>query len=407
MTTPHRRRHAAAFLCATVAVAGLALGACSASPHLAPVADKAPATQSVTVPATTPAPARSATTPTTPAPRATAVPAARPATPADPAGIPWSSVRAGWTVVETGQSPSNPTTGRLQLVSPYGARYTLATLPWVDLQDVSPDGRRLLATRDGALREMDLVSRAWRTIPSPKGGYGFRYTRPSGSQIIARVGVGSGLPSFIRFDRAGRTTLSLDLQDGAYAPSGDGRFLVTGWFHQPLVVRDNATGAVLRTVPTPGGYHDCVPAGTYSAPTTVAVRCDKNAPNQAYVSDVFLLDASTGGLRAVTHATGTGDETYGYVAALATSQGTLVMRGTGCGPGDTGLVTASGHLGTALVWPQAVQTPSIAGAVGRTVYATYTTCNGDDVTLRAQDLVTHQVRTLVTAPFLQARVIQE
>ena len=162
---------------------------------------------STTLPAPTTSTTRSATSvPSTLGPTTTTSPAwAEPGFPeaVPPEQIPWDDVGVGWLLVRYRQASSrggDPTAGEaLFLVDPNDTMYAVAMWPseeWI--LDWSPEGRRVLSFRDGALRLTDLSDGTTAVVPNDLYGSSpnkdedgwarwARFTRPTGRDIVVRL----------------------------------------------------------------------------------------------------------------------------------------------------------------------------------------------------------------------------
>lgn len=294
------------------------------------------------------------------------------------------------------------------LVSPTGRRWTVgSSTQLLDLRDVSPDGTHVLAIRFGAsseVVELDTRRHTWRDVaPADNGLSLLRYTTPSAQQIWLGRFDGPTTQHVERVDRSGRVTLQVDGVDDLL-PTGDGLRFVTGSLSY-VAVRDNATGAVVRTVADPSGYHGCVPTSAWHG-SVVAGFCWSDAVQS--LSDALLLDTATGRWSALTHAAADDHQApMGYDGALPTPAGPLVLGTVGCGSGPVGLLDRDGRVGRWLTWTGAPQSPEILGVAGTTVYAAYTECASPTQVVASQVLGTGRTTVLLRAPWLSAVAVGE
>ncbi len=419
-TRPHLTRRGAVLVAmASAALVSTTLAACGGS-SVAPAAGRptAPPTtaSTVTVPAS---PTTTATTAATGRPTSSAnptTPAPHP-TPSDPSGIVWSQVGPGWSVVSSSSTAPdamgkpNPGSFTLSMVSPTGVRYPLMTVKQaVSLQDVSPDGRRVMAfdriSPTPVLVEWDLAARTSHTIPL--GAVSFphaTYSRPTGQQILVSDGK-RGANRVLRMTRTGHVEATY--ATGANTPfvsTADGtRLVTTAPTGDSVVVLDNGTGRTVRTVASPSGYENCQPAQRWSG-GDVELRC---TVRDGQSMDLFAMSPTTGAVRALTHTDkNLPDELFGYVVAWPAAGGVLAERATGCGPGAVGLLDGSGRIGSELTWPGAKYPPAILGVAGTRVYAEIRSCGQTAARLVSQDVLTKRTTTLATAADLQTIVIQD
>jgi hypothetical protein len=218
----------------------------------------------------------------------------QPAASAQPAGVPWSHVGAGWVLTQyTTAAPEGGKTGpaTLYLISPGGARYKLAS--WPDFKTApqlvawSPDGKRALLqvfSGKGGVEQLTLATGKLTPFVLPGGVSPVEYTTPGGLNIVAGRPAGSGT-ALARYSLSGQLTHQLGYSaDGAalYQPSGAG--FVTGAAAGLKLVSNS--GTVVRKLPVPGASaNTCGPARWWNS-TTVLASC---APKGSAVNQLWLV----------------------------------------------------------------------------------------------------------------------
>jgi hypothetical protein len=283
--------------------------------------------------------------------------------------VPWSSVGAGWNLVEysawTSAKPS-PTT--LFLVSPAGKRY--AVYAWKaskteppELIDWSGDKTRaLLISPAGENRaiQLNLVTGKLSPFNLPAAAAAEDYTLPSGAQILgADVGTDESLA---RYSLAGRAVAVISRSDGlpyAWLPAPDGK---TYALHAATgLTLVTSTGKTVRNLTMPGSA-GCYPARWWTNGEVVAWCYLKSSPAES-LSRLWVVPVSGARPVALTTshpaATGLTDEdawklstgTYAQVFVPCPSEviGRIAPNGTtsilpipGASGGNAAIVTVSG-----------------------------------------------------------------
>jgi hypothetical protein len=164
---------------------------------------------------------------------------------------------------------------KLELVSPDGTRYLIAS--WPDnvtapgLMNWSPDGTRaLLETSDSngnqTYEQMTLATGAVSPLRLPRGWYPLAYTTPQGLNIVAEIP--GGASKLARFDLAGHLERQLGKGGGIlYTP--DGTAFVTGTGDDIRLVSN--TGIPIRLLPVlTTGTGSCYPVRWWAAGTVLA-----------------------------------------------------------------------------------------------------------------------------------------
>jgi hypothetical protein len=211
-------------------------------------------------------------------------PAQAPAAPGARA-VPWHLVGSGWsavvwhTPVHTQADASAP--GTLLLVGRGGERYPITAVPfWTSLEDVSPDGRRVVFVTNGhtawmgtpRVTVLDLRTRRTTTFLLKGEASQVRFTRPSGdSLLIARAAT-----AFVveRRSLSGRLLRSYGQAPFPAAsvllPTRNGTYLLVR-HARGIAVRSLATGRMIRLLKAPAGQ-TCQPQRWWNA-TTATVIC--------------------------------------------------------------------------------------------------------------------------------------
>src|SRR5215469_7845818 len=147
----------------------------------------------------------------------------QPARAAQPAGVPWNRVGAGWVLAQyTTAAPEGGKTGpvTLYLISPAGTRYQLAR--WPDFRFApqllawSPDGKRALFqvfSGQGGVGQLTLATGRMTTFVMPGAATPIGYTTPKGLNIVAARPSGSGT-ILARYSLSGRLVQSLGYSAG-------------------------------------------------------------------------------------------------------------------------------------------------------------------------------------------------
>jgi hypothetical protein len=342
-TTRSRRR---ATLC--LAVIGLGLTACSTqsaptSPVTAPSASRPDASI-----------ARASSTPTSSSLAHAVAQTATLAhgTEASRDAIPWDKVDEGWNLASwadvadlSHQRSMAPT---LYLLNPIGGRYKIATLPTGSTLALwSPDRKRAVirahATAAGAmLQEWDLTTGQLRMeFASREDSSLVGYTRPLGrALLLSHLGDVGHPPRLERVGTDGRHQQdyptsatqvgAFDQAPALYTP--DGLQLVLG-AQRGLVVLGN-DGEIAREIPLPQGYEACIPRRWWSDRVALVV-CTMLKP---ITHNLWLFPIGGGAPSALTRAT----DGFGYVDAWRFSTGTMLERGSGCGPGELATLNRDG-----------------------------------------------------------------
>ncbi len=303
--------------------------------------------------------------------------------------IPWSDVGPGWAVVATSAPPSAVTT-TLLLVSPAGVRYPLGTAPdSIVVQDVSPDGRRVLVAVGAQAAEWDLeagtsrplgVSYGWKTMRyagDPERGYLVIWTDPGSS-----VQVDHWSPS-------GRLLAEypLTLPPTAGSPGTPGVVVDPSGRQAVVATRDGGVASIdlgldaVGALSLPAGYAGCSPRTSWS-PAQVLVACTSGSGRLL----VAPLDGSA--------AQPLGGD--GLAAAwLVSAQAALVQQDDSC---STRIGTLNGG-GALTPW---IPPPGTEGLVPNTVvagvlYLGGTRCPSDGARFVAYDLASGRATELTGA----------
>lgn len=175
----------------------------------------------------------------------------------------------GWVVAALGPVPKfedGPSV--LWLISPTGQRHRIGTLArdW-GVFEVSNNGRRLLL-QNQLTDAYAVYDTQTRTLTKVRGRYYFpRFSNPTGLALIAAQEGPDGAMHYVKTTLDGRVRLRFTTFDQPYGPlveSRDGR-LVIGERKQGIAVADNASGRLVRTLPRPAGYAECMPLAMWSA----------------------------------------------------------------------------------------------------------------------------------------------
>ncbi len=319
--------------------------------------------------------------------------------------VPWGEVTAGWTVIAAAAPPTAVTT-TLLLVSRTGTRYALGTAPdSIVVQDVSPDGRRLLLAVGSQASEWDLVAGTSRPLGV---SYGWKTMRYAGAADQGYLVIWTDSGSAVRIDHwstAGRLVaeypLTLPPTAGSPGTPGvvvdpTGRQAVVATREGPVRSIDLVLDAV-GSLSVPDGVTGCAPRGVWSA------------------GQVVLACSSGGGQLLLASLDGSPSRALGGMGLAdawpVPAQAALVQRGDSC---STSVGTLGG-VGAVVSRPL----PSTAEGlvpntvVGAVLYLGGTRCPTDGARLVAYNLVSGQAvllagedaggRTVRQAVVLRAR----
>jgi len=302
------------------------------------------------------------------------------------AEVPWGEVTAGWAVIAAAAPPTAVTT-TLLLVSPAGTRYALGTAPdSIVVQDVSPDGRRLLLAVGSQASEWDLVAGTSRALGV---SYGWKTMRYAGRADRGFLVIWTDPGSAVRLDHWNTTgrlmeeyPLTLPPTAGSPGTPGvvvdpTGRQAVVSTREGPVATIDLGNDAV-GALPVPDGASGCSPLSFWS-PAQVLLACSSGGGR------LFLapLDGSPsqplGG-------SGLAD------AWPAPTQAAFVQRDDPCATG-LGTLDAAGSVTPRAVPPPAEGLVPNAAAAG-VLYLGGTRCPADGSRLVAYDLASGQATLL-------------
>ena len=187
--------------------------------------------------------------------------------------IPWGDVAAGWAVIAAAAPPTAVTT-TLLLVSPTGTRYALGTAPdSIVVQDISPDGRRVLVAVGSQASEWDLVAGTSRPLGV---SFGWKTMRYAGAVDRGYLVIWTDSGSSVQMDHwstEGRLLAEypVTLPPTAGSPGtpgvvvdASGRQAVVGTRDGPVRSIDLASDAV-GSLSLPEGASGCSPRGFWSA----------------------------------------------------------------------------------------------------------------------------------------------
>lgn len=319
--------------------------------------------------------------------------------------VPWGEVTAGWTVIAAAAPPTAVTT-TLLLVSPTGTRYALGTAPdSIVVQDVSPDGRRLLLAVGSQASEWDLVAGTSRPLGVSYGWKRMRYAGAADRGYLV-IWVDSG--SAVRMDHwsaEGRLVaeypLTLPPTAGSPGTPGvvvdpTGRQAVVATREGPVRYIDLDLDAV-GSLSVPDGVTGCAPRGFWSA-GQVVLACSSGGGQLLLAS----LDGSP------SRALGGGGLADAWQMP---SRAAVVQRDDPC---STRLGTLDDAVAPTPLTPPAVAAGLVPNAVvGTVLYLGGTRCPADGSRLVAYDLVSGQAvllagedaggRTVRQAVVLRAR----
>lgn len=317
--------------------------------------------------------------------------------------IPWAQVGPGWTAATW--SPTRPagsgapTPATLFLVSPSGARYAVGQVDtWTTVEDVSPDGRRILVSSSTFITEWDVARGAvsHRFSVAPRLVVSAKYTRPTGQAVLVSSNDAASFNQPLE-----RRTLDGVVQQvypgflDAPIISADGLTLVSG-----LNVFDNA-GHVVRTLSAPAGYKNCQSLRWWQ-PGQLLVSCS-HGPS---LSNLWLYPTSGAVATQLTQAAADRPADnragpFGFVDAWRMSSGILVQAGSGCGNGPVGILAPDGLMDPfTLARPQTEPGSDpglyITAVVGNTAYLSVYSCSGPrSVPLVISDLGTKVYHALL------------
>lgn len=249
--------------------------------------------------------------------------------------VPWNRVGTGWVLAEYVSAPPQGGSGpaALDLISPAGARYQLASWPdWRTAPRLvawSPEGKRALFqvfSGQGGVAELTLASGKMSTFVLPGAASAIGYTMPDGLNIVAGRPSGDGT-TLARYSLSGQLTRSLGYSpDGQslYEPSGTA--FVTAASNGLKLVSNR--GTLIRGLPVPGtSANSCRPARWWNA-STVLASCDPPSG----VSRLWLVPVNGARPAALTpprNVRSTGD--LGDLDAWRLSSGLYLQSAGACG----------------------------------------------------------------------------
>jgi len=252
------------------------------------------------------------------------------------AAVPWSHVGPGWLLAQyTTAAPEGGKTGpaTLYLISPGGARYTLAS--WRDNRTApqllawSPDGKRALFqvfSGKGGVEIRTLATGRTSTFALPGGASPVGFTTPDGLNIVA--GRTSGSQTILaRYDLSGHLTRSLGWSaDGAVLYEPTGAAFVTGTSSGLKLVSND--GPLIRKLPVPGtSANACNPVRWWNA-VTILASC---APPNTAAPQLWLVPVSGGRPVAMTPRRGASSRDLGDLDAWSLSSGLYLQAAGPCG----------------------------------------------------------------------------
>ncbi|WP_420174955.1 hypothetical protein [Luteococcus sp. OSA5] len=293
----------------------------------------------------------------------------------------------GWAVTTLQPSARRGAAQQMVLLSPTGKQYRVARVgALASIVDLSRDGRRVLyvdhASGKAVYRIFDLRTRRVTAVAGAATDPAeVRFSNPSGTALLVNT-YGRGLL---------RTTLGGSLQ-ARYAgtkgssfatQSPDGLFVVSQSSTSRLQVNGNK-GALVRTLPTPKGYRNCMPGHWTSRTQLTGVCFLRTSPG---TGQVFRFDVRGTAPVALTTALPTKPVQYslGYQDHWRTPKGTVVAKINGCGSPSLARVR-----GSRLSWlPVGGDKSGAIAITGRSItYLTATHCGGDLLALHSYDLGT-------------------
>jgi hypothetical protein len=251
--------------------------------------------------------------------------------------VPWAQVGGGWAVVQ--RDEANRTT--VELVSPAGTAYRIATLPARATATLwSPDHERLLIGDGSRLQELTLRTGAARPVPVPAGVEPISYTRPTGTALLVIGGDGVLRRYDVRSGALQQTYPTMEPGVGALsvrflAYDRDGGMLAVAAQHGLAVLSND--GRLYQAYPAPAGTAMCAPL-RWNGTSSVDATC--SAPSTA-TANVYRFPIE--GLPAVQLTHGPhGANIFGYSDIWSYDGGRLGLAPNGCGPASLVRFDAAG-----------------------------------------------------------------
>lgn len=194
------------------------------------------------------------------------------------ASVPWWKVGPGWSAVTRTTTQYTRSPVDLFLVSPGGSTYRVGSLPSqeIELQDISPDGKRITYTDFRGCRLYSIPTGRTYTVDTTSDQACFaEFTRPDGRQLLVTEGTRVDLRSFGGKQLRRVHTSSRRLYpDGVQSPGGSTFAMSTG--DRVRLVR-MSDGSVIRSVGRPAGMTSCSPRRWWSS-SVLVVTCRNEEP---------------------------------------------------------------------------------------------------------------------------------
>jgi hypothetical protein len=293
--------------------------------------------------------------------------AASPQAPSLEAGVPWSSVGAGWVLTEYQAAKGKPVT--LEVVSPKGTRYPVHT--WSASRDSlasglfawSGDKTRALFINGSYsdLAQLNLRTGKLATIRLPENVTPDGYTRPAGQQllVIRYKGSTAALDVYSLAGRLVRTVATQPNAISAIQSANGATFAVSGTGGLRLVSSD---GRLLRSLRVPGtdAAFGCSPVRWWTAAEVLA-SCDIKAGKTSR-THLELVPVSGAAPKQLTPARTKGTD-LGDLDAWRLTSGLYLQSAGACGQLEINKQAANGS-----VTP--VTVPGVRGDSFRVVTAT-------------------------------------
>jgi TolB protein len=251
------------------------------------------------------------------------------------AGVPWSQVGPGWTLVEyTNGTMTKHAATMLYIVSPGGVKYLVHTWPKTaafppDLISWSGDKTRLLfvSSDPGHLEQLNMQTGTLSTISMQGSVQLIGYTRPHGLNILGGAGTGK-VVKLARYSLSGKLlkvlatgnefqVVAIDSADGTTLAVSTGK---------GLELVSNA-GGVIRQLPV-RGTSQCTPIRWWDSKTIVAVCFDGNLND---IARLWLVPASGATPTALTPRRTASSMDMGDLDAWQLKSGLYLQSAVACG----------------------------------------------------------------------------
>jgi hypothetical protein len=316
--------------------------------------------------------------------------------------VPWDQVGPGWVFIATAAPPTAVTT-TLLLVSPDGMRYALGSAPdGIVIQDVSADGRHLMAAVGSTAQEWDLPAGNARELPTPYSWKSLRYAGPDPSYGYLALWTDTG--SSVGLERwTAEGTLRIEYDTSLASTSGgprrpgvlvspDGATALLSSRDGPLQLLDLRSD----TIAGPGPFTQppsCEPLGRWTR-TAAVVGCGSSVQVNTYDDLVGAPLLVTPAGAPPTHA-----------ATVWPTTGSPVVQLDNLCSGALASLTADGHV-TPIALPKAASGLVPNAAVGGTLYLGGTRCAADGDRLVAYDLASGRA-TELAGPGAGGRTVRQ